>query len=214
MSWSAKGHSTSFDSKFGILFFNHCALKIAHSVKKMLSPDHFCFIFQRGFGGYCFPFLNIKNKGSKSTWYFQCWWMRSFLFRPCLEKSWSLNRGSSGGSTVKNPPAMQVGKILHIHPIPGSEGSLGEGNGNPLQYSCLGNAMDIGAWWATVDGVARESYTTYKLINNNRVGGSTWEVYYLLSTKPMLDPVGKWCMVKSVPSINHLLRLFGSCHRG
>ena len=32
---------------------------------------------------------------------------------------------------------------------------LGEGNGNPLQYSCLENALDIRAWWATVQGVAR-----------------------------------------------------------
>jgi len=34
--------------------------------------------------------------------------------------------------------------------IPGSGRSPGEGNGNPLQYSCLGNPMDRGAWWATV----------------------------------------------------------------
>ena len=34
--------------------------------------------------------------------------------------------------------------------IPGSRRSPGEGNGNPLQYSCLGNPVDIGAWWATV----------------------------------------------------------------
>ena len=33
--------------------------------------------------------------------------------------------------------------------------SLGEGNGNPLQYSCLGNPMDRGAWWAAVHGVAK-----------------------------------------------------------
>ena len=33
--------------------------------------------------------------------------------------------------------------------------TLGEGNGNPLQYSCLGNPMDGGAWWATVHGVSR-----------------------------------------------------------
>ena len=31
----------------------------------------------------------------------------------------------------------------------------GEGNGNPLYYSCLGNSMDGGAWWATVHGVAK-----------------------------------------------------------
>ena len=38
--------------------------------------------------------------------------------------------------------------------IPGSGRSSGEGNGNPLQYSCLENPMDGGAWWATVHGVA------------------------------------------------------------
>jgi len=39
--------------------------------------------------------------------------------------------------------------------IPGSGRSPGEGNGNPLQYSCLENPMDGGAWWATVYGVAK-----------------------------------------------------------
>ena len=38
--------------------------------------------------------------------------------------------------------------------IPGSGRSPGEGNGNPLQYSCLENPLDTGAWWATVHGVA------------------------------------------------------------
>ena len=39
--------------------------------------------------------------------------------------------------------------------IPGSERSPGEGNGNLLQYSYLGNPMDRGAWWATVHGVTK-----------------------------------------------------------
>ena len=39
--------------------------------------------------------------------------------------------------------------------IPGSGRSPGGGNGNPLQYSCLGNLMDRGAWWAIVHGVTR-----------------------------------------------------------
>ena len=39
--------------------------------------------------------------------------------------------------------------------IPGSGRSPGEGNGNPLQYSCLENPMDGGTWWATVRGVAK-----------------------------------------------------------
>ena len=45
--------------------------------------------------------------------------------------------------------------------FPGLERSPGEGNGNPLQYSCLGNPMDRGAWQAvTVHGVAKESDTS------------------------------------------------------
>ena len=42
----------------------------------------------------------------------------------------------------------------------GSGRSLGKGNGNPLQYSCLGNSMNRGAWRATVHGVTKESDMT------------------------------------------------------
>ena len=57
-------------------------------------------------------------------------------------------QGFPSGSVVNNLPANagDVGLIL------GSGRSLGEGNGNPLQYSCLGNLMDRGAWRATVHG--------------------------------------------------------------
>ena len=44
--------------------------------------------------------------------------------------------------------------------IPGSGRSPGEGNDNPLQYSCLGNPMDRGAWQATVHGITKESDMT------------------------------------------------------
>ena len=47
--------------------------------------------------------------------------------------------------------------------IPGSGRSPGEGNGNPLQDSCLANPMDGGAWWATVHGGREESDTTERL---------------------------------------------------
>ena len=60
----------------------------------------------------------------------------------------------SSGSVVKNPPA-NVGATGDLGSIPGSGRSLGEGNGNPLQYSCLGNPTDRGAWWTTVLGVAK-----------------------------------------------------------
>ena len=44
--------------------------------------------------------------------------------------------------------------------IPGSGRSPGEGNGNPLQFSCLGNSVDRGAWRATVHRVTKESDIT------------------------------------------------------
>ena len=56
-----------------------------------------------------------------------------------------------GGSDVK-ASACSAGDLGSI---PGSGGSPGEGNGNPLQYSCLENLMDGGAWWATVHGVTK-----------------------------------------------------------
>ena len=64
--------------------------------------------------------------------------------------------GFPGGSVVKNPPA----NAGDMGSFPGSGKSPGEGNGNPFQYSCLGNPTDRGAWWATVHGVTKESDTT------------------------------------------------------
>ena len=59
---------------------------------------------------------------------------------------------------VKNLP-VNAGDAGDLGSIPGSGRSPGEGHGNPLQYSCLGNPRDRGAWQATVHGVA-ESDTT------------------------------------------------------
>ena len=62
------------------------------------------------------------------------------------------------GSVVKNLPA-NAGATGDPGLIPESGRPPGEGHGNPLQYSCLGNSMDRGAWWATVHAIA-ESETT------------------------------------------------------
>ena len=59
--------------------------------------------------------------------------------------------GFPGGSVVKNPP---TNAGIDMGSIPQLGQSPGEGNGNPLQYSRLGNPTDRGAWWATVHGVA------------------------------------------------------------
>ena len=61
------------------------------------------------------------------------------------------SQGFPGGSEVK-ASACNVGDLGSI---PGLRRSPGEGNGNPLQYSCLANPMDRGAWWATLHRVAK-----------------------------------------------------------
>ena len=65
-----------------------------------------------------------------------------------------------GSSVAKNSPANE----RDIHSVPGLERSPGQGNGNPLQYSCLGNPMDREAWWAIVHGVAELDITEHACI--------------------------------------------------
>ena len=68
------------------------------------------------------------------------------------------------GSEVKNPPASteDMGLIGRLGR------SAGVGNGNPLQYPCLENPMDRGAWWATVHGVTKGSDASERLNSNNK----------------------------------------------
>ena len=72
-----------------------------------------------------------------------------------------------GGSVVKNP-VPHVGDPGDAGSIPGSGRSPGEGNGNPLQYSCLGNPKGRGAWRAIVHRVAKEWDTTELLRRKTR----------------------------------------------
>ena len=64
--------------------------------------------------------------------------------------------GFPGGSVVKNLPTVQETQVWSL----GWEDPPGEGNGNLLQYSCLENPKDRGAWRATVHGVAKVSGAT------------------------------------------------------
>ena len=70
---------------------------------------------------------------------------------------------------VKNPPA-NAGDLRDEDSIPGLGRSPGEGNSNPLQYSCLENPIDRGTWWATVHGVTK-SQTQLKQLSSNKWKG-------------------------------------------
>ena len=90
------------------------------------------------------------------------------------------------GSIVKSPPA-DAGDARDVGLIHGTGRSSGEGNGTPLQYSCLGNSMDRGAWRATVPGVtesdmtgctgSNENNSSY-LLHISQVPGSTMMLAY------------------------------------
>ena len=82
-----------------------------------------------------------------------------------------------GGSVVKNPPA-KTGNTRDEGSIPGSGRCPGVGNGNPLQYSCLENPIDRGAWRATVQGIRK----TQIRLTNTHTQKSDEEVLYVLVT--------------------------------
>ena len=60
-----------------------------------------------------------------------------------------------GDSSGKGPTCANAGDIRDMDLIPGSERFPGEGNGNPLQYSCMENSMDKGTWWVRVHGISK-----------------------------------------------------------
>ena len=64
------------------------------------------------------------------------------------------NMGFPGSAVIKSLPA-SAGGTRDVGLIPGSGRAPGGGSGNPLQYSCLGNPMDRGAWWVIVHRVAK-----------------------------------------------------------
>ena len=71
--------------------------------------------------------------------------------KPANNKVYLFSRASLVAQTVMKPPAMQE---TWLKPL-GLGRSSGEGNGYPLQYFCLENSTDRGAWWATVHRVAK-----------------------------------------------------------
>ena len=115
-----------------------------------------------------------------------------------------------GDLAVKNPPALQ--RHGDAVSIPGSGRSTGGGNGNPLQYSCLENPTDRGAWWATVHRVAKakgsqnfphQGSKSYPLQWKHRVltSGPPWKslFYLIFFLRQKIWPVGT-----DIPTRKHL----------
>ena len=75
-------------------------------------------------------------------------------------------------------PTCQCGRQRRRALVPGSGRSPGEGSGNPLQYSCLENSMDRGAWWATVHGVTK-GQTPHTHIHTH-ISMSVWYFSYIM----------------------------------
>ena len=118
------------------------------------------------------------DQHQNQTDYILCSWKWSSIQ---LLKHWAFLTAQQ----IKNPPAMQetkggTGSIL------GSGRSPGGGNGNPLQYSCLKNPMDIGIWQATVQRTAKESdKTEYTCVIHYTVSkNKTWSLMWLRSWAP------------------------------
>ena len=100
-------------------------------------------------------------------------------------------------STIKGFPGGSEGEVSDCNPgdlgsAPGLGKSPGEGNANPLQYSCLGNSMDGGAWWARVHEIPKSQSTIGSMLFERPPWPPLWEVYlsfsYFLSYQPLLNP--------------------------
>ena len=154
-----------------ILYYNMVILKYVYYLFQHQMPQ-FCFCVFLSSACFCFICLTLPD--SPEALSLLAWgslgvcpvsipsYFWPFGFRIQVNQvDWSCmyDMGFPGGSLVKNPPANAV----DAGSTPGSGRSPGEGNCNPLQFSCLGKCTDRGAWWAAVHGVTKSPDTTWRL---------------------------------------------------
>ena len=146
---------TSYDTTWHASVAQLCGKKVVgNSSSTLLGPviqariPTVCSEAQPGRSNSRFVFLNL------------CFLCKHFSCYLCILYV-SPSEGFSAGSGIQNPPA-NVGDT-------GSRRSSGERNGNPLQYSCLGNPMDRGAWQAIAHEVIKELDMTVTQTTNNNI---------------------------------------------
>ena len=98
----------------------------------------------------------VGARGWRKGWGSCCLVDIEFHMCKMKKRSWT----SPLALVVKNPPA-NAGDTRDAGSITGSGRSSGEGNGTPLQYSCLESSKDRGAWWATIHGVTESDMTEH-----------------------------------------------------
>ena len=137
---------------------------------------------------FCLSLCEVPRSWYTQGWFDpseRLWWEWGLILNvnsPLLPFCLGFSAGSDGKASACN--AGDPG------PIPGLGRSPGEGNGNPLQYSCLENSMDGGAWWATVNGVtkSRSRLSDFTLTHFDHLAGVPplpLDMGYLLTAAPV-----------------------------
>ena len=119
-----------------------------------------------------------KSHGQRSLTGYSSWGRKEWDTTEWLHFHFHAILSFPGGTVAKNPPASAAGP-RSAGSVPGLEGSPGEGNGDPLQYSCLGNSTARGAWWATIHVGRKESVTAKRLTHTYYPHKVHWEAFHL-----------------------------------
>ena len=145
-----------YSSMIWFSFRKHCAVRILHGKQTHIIDQVWTFLLGTGWK----KDLHISPFGFPSS----IPWRRQWHPTPAHLPGNSHGRRSLVGCSPRGQEESDTAEWLHVH---FSFSCTGEGNGNPLQCSCLENPRDGGAWWAAVYGVA-QSRTRLKWLNSSR----------------------------------------------
>ena len=173
---------------FSTCIYDVCLISVQLLSEILFWKKNFCFINLKAIA-----LRNPKVRFVPISYAFLFFFYSSFLQKLCLLLSLF---GFPGGTVVKNSPA----NAGEVGLIPGLGRSPGEVHGNPLQYSCLQNSMDRGAWQATVHGVTKSwtglsmhahcyyhHYCLFLILSDRKLKNHI--IQYLTLDKPFWSPL-------------------------